>query len=460
MGNTKAKQATDATSRLRFKQRLADALHVPLGDVAESVGQELCLFVVDLKDKPTLDALSARAGFAVPPHRCLVTFGCGHFYGVELVLRVPVDEPQHQRVLEAAHANLGVLHMMMAGGTRFGPYHTVQFINRWPWADEHKEQGLEEALILAERHVLHGLLPFGGRENEQEDEEDKAPFYDDDRWPQRFLLLHPLRPREYLAVSSSASSGVSEIISEDNPLFLSSTSRPHYAKDEPFASRIEELRLKTPVNKSIDGLLMGFEFREEGEAVDVVLGPHWMQSLLQTLEQAFDKPEVPLGTLITAESDSDPCCATFQAHHKDGAVVTSETATFDLHRIFFKVTKEANGEDESFVELTDLTEEQKEGLLERPEELDAKDLFVRIHAEFFMPPKLLAKMHADWQRALEGKSWDFGKKPLCLSWPTLFHGVGRSSNALPAFRLITVGVEYMQADGLGISADGRSYVRA
>lgn len=391
-----------------------------------------------------------------------VSHGASSKVGTEFTLRFYADtEVKAQEILPAI-GTIFSMFITMQDKSKFRPNETAEILTPLAWTIPcHGTQGC--AILLDTS--LKGLNSNG----DDSFNEDGQLFDPEDYWPQHFLLIFPYRPAEYLFTNAVNSSICLPIIQSVNPVFVTDFDRDDYTKHPVIGPQLHQLQLSTPAKTILDGLTLDLRIRKNGTCVDLVLGPRWMAPLLEALQQAFDKPTVPHGTVVIAQSDSMSCHATFYCHdiYNNHELITPDTAYFRV-----KPLEYMNGKTNEIVTLS--PEIMRERCLCPPGELWVTHGLIRmVHVEFFLPSALLSQMITFVRNAvlpqMDNGSWDPERSPVILEWSEQFVGLNGKSgfvsddnvpqqaptpSTTPArFRFVCAGISYSEDESY-IDDDG------
>lgn len=236
--------------------------------------ESLCLVVAVSGEAAATQ--SERLGFSVRPHFVIITHSAWR-YGVGFYIRL--EAQNLDACLEVARTIQDdfSLYLTMHESTRFFPYETAQAV-QWSFSHDAPGQGDKGMLFLPEKHLLMGIN--WSPDDAENDFDLEGRLHDEDYWPQHFLLSFPLSPVEYFTLRGVRNEDVARILEQSNPLFMTSIDRPNFVDQEPVASRLTELRESTPAKTSLDGLSLDLRVRQQGMAVDIVMGGRWMAPLL------------------------------------------------------------------------------------------------------------------------------------------------------------------------------------
>jgi hypothetical protein len=393
-----------------------------------------------------------------------VSHGTSSKVGTEFTLRYTV--PTREEAIETL-SKIGLIFgmfMTMQEKSKFRPNETAEILTQLAWSiPSHGTQG---CAILLDKS-LKGLNS-NGDDSFNED----GRLHDADYWPQHFLLIFPLRPAEYLFTNAVNSSICLPIIQSVNQLFLTDFTREDYMKHPIVGPQLHQLQLSSAAKTVIDGLTLDMRIRKNGTAVDFVIGPRWMAPILEALQQAYNKPTVPQGTVVIAQSDGLASHATFYCHdiYNNNEVITPETAYFRVRPMEYM-----NGKTNEIIELP--PDIMRENCLCPPGDLwDKQSLIRMVHVEFFLPSQLLSDMITRVREVvipqMDNGTWDPENHPVILEWNDQFVGLngksgfvedGSESNAPPQsvtpvteparFRFVCVGMSYSE-DKSYIDDDG------
>jgi hypothetical protein len=443
MGNSNPHNLKDEREaslvRKRFNERLEHELNAHLIPIEEEKGAAL---------------------FIKENYYIAVSHGSSSIVGTEFTLRF--SAPTKERAIEIL-PTIGMIFNMfitMQDKSKFRPNETAEILTPLAWSvPSHGTQG---CAILLDK-TLKGLNS-NGDDSFNED----GPLHDADYWPQHFLLIFPLRPAEYLFTNAVNSSICLPIIQSVNPNFLTDFDREDYISHPVIGPQLHELQLSTAAKTIIDGLTLDLRIRQNGTCVDMVMGPRWMAPILEALQQAYNKPTVPQGTLVIAQSDGLASHATFYCHdiYNNHEVITPESAYFRV-----KPMEYMNGKTNEIVQLPpDL---MRKYCLCPPGELWNEHSLIRmVHVEFFLPSLLLSEMITRVREVvipqMDDGTWDPELHPVILEWRDQFVGLNGKSGFVssdvpqqpptpvttPArFRFVCAGMSYSQDESY-IDDDG------
>jgi hypothetical protein len=266
----------------------------------------------------------------------------------------------------------------MQKDSKFRPNETAEILSPLNWTVPCS--GTLGAAILLDKS-LKGLNS-NGDDSFNED----GPLHDEvSYWPQHFLLVFPLRAEEYVFTNGVNSSICLPVIQSVNPHLITDFTRGSYLSHPVVGPQLYQLQLSSPSRVVIDGLTLDLRIRKNGQCIDFVMGPRWMAPLLEALQQAFDKPTVPLGTLVVGQSDGLTCYATFSCHdtERDQEIITPDSAYFHIIPLRY-----GNGKTNTEADLpSDL---MRKYCLLSPGDLWREHGLIRsIHVKFFFPSLLL-----------------------------------------------------------------------
>jgi hypothetical protein len=430
--------------RKRYNERLEHDLGMTLIHTEDAIGIPIGLF----RKTETPDTYLA------------VSHGCSSKVGTEFTLRYVA--PSKEIAIEYL-SQIGMIFGMflsMQTDSKFRPNETAEILSPLKWIAPCS--GTLGAAILLDT-TLKGLNSNGDDSFNEE-----GPLHDEEcYWPQHFLLVFPLRPAEYLFTNGVNASICLPVIQSINPHFITDFSREDYLLHPLIGPQLHLLQLSSPSKVLIDGLTLDLRIRKNGQCVDLVMGPRWMAPLLEALNQAFDKPTVPLGTQVIGQDDGLTSYVTFVCHDPSTEnVITPDTAYFLIDPVRY-----AHGKTQE--DGTELSEElkRKYSLLTPGELWRDHGLIRSLHVKFFFPPVLLSEM-LDRVRAavlpqMDAGTWDPDSHPLVLEWGDDFHGVNGKSGFVadsppanntavtaPArFRFVSAGMSYSN-DQLYIDDEG------
>jgi hypothetical protein len=94
---------------------------------------------------------------------------------------------------------------------------------------------------------------------------------------------------------------------------------------------LEQARLTTPGRQQLHGLSVDcrIRVRKGGRQIDLLnIAPRFIAPLLLALEQAFDKPVVPVGTLVQANCERLETAVYFVCSDANGSLSQTRPLTF------------------------------------------------------------------------------------------------------------------------------------
>ena len=409
----------------------------------------------------SLFSVEAKDNGTIPQHYATVTHGFAWIYGTEFVVRYFADDDAAAATIDASMGPILSMILSMQETTKFRTLESCEVLFQVPFNPP--SQGTHGAVIV-EDTLLKGTLY-----KEDEFPED-GPLCDALYWPQHFLGLAFLRPVDYSATHGVPMRSFVDILKMRSPFLINDFSLGAVAVDPTTASALVDLKMSAPSRCGLTGMSMDLRVRKNGHEVDIVVGGRWLAPILNALQEAFDKPTVPKGTVVSVEDEKSTCLAQFECHDSEGEVITAETAHFVIQEAYFM-----KGDD---IE-TNLGDADRAAYVQIPAGVlwENKQLIRRIEVCFYLPADLMARMIEDVRAAVFSRRDDsnMDAAPIALEWPESFVGkngqsgfgpsFGTAANALPGrtqnevpdrLRFICAGMEYFE-DELAIDDEGSFY---
>jgi hypothetical protein len=179
---------------------------------------------------------------------------------------------------------------------------------------------------------------------------------------------------------------------------------------------LKDLKLNTPARTELTGLSIDIRLRKGGSDVDMVFAGRWMAPVLLALQEAFDKPLVPKGSVVIANDEKSTCRVLFCCHDDNDEVIRPETAKFDIPMVQYLHPESGEVPTLSSVEI-------REYALMPPGQLwNSKGLIRQISIKFFFPPEMLANMIHTVRERVSSRDNNFDEVPMIIEWPDKFVG--------------------------------------
>ena len=171
----------------------------------------------------------------------------------------------------------------------------------------------------------------------------------------------------------------------------------------------------------VSGVPLSIRVENGGHTVDVVTSLSSLPHILLPLQEMFSKDEVPKGSLVVVETDTQWNQITFMCTDENDKLITPETAHIVVcPTAFLRVYNDEEGKVQcEKVELE--SEKQLEYVVLPPRELLDKVGLVRmIHVYVMAPKEMLSGMWGDFDESMN----DDGdiELPLMKEWSALFEG--------------------------------------
>ena len=262
------------------------------------------------------------------------------------------------------------------------------------------------------------LLPepkLRGLESNPENEFTKnGPLCDGDLFPRHFLQCLPLTPAEYHLSSALSARKLSQIISRRmNPLRVD-VHRACLTRNGEFMSDVETIRLHEPTRAMTDGLTLDIRVRKRGREIDILTSGRCVAHYCLPMEDAFNKPIVPIGSVVGVQSEGGQCIVRFFSHLPDSEtpVLSMDQAVVILQPLRFGKVPNLN------VELNVTPEEARKFSLLTSKELweqhqTIRMLYLSVHAPAVWL-RSLAQQARDHFANNNNNNNDFDNHPLVL----------------------------------------------
>lgn len=374
-------------SRERFRLRLVEQLGVP-NDKVRLVRNDT-FFLCEVPPEDGVD-------------RLLVSFGSSWVYGNEIVYRFSSSSNDETTLLEEISTVQGMF-VQMQKEAEFRYYESAQVVGLH-FRNEN-QLGEVGCLILPEAQ-LRGL-----EWNPENQFTTVGPLCDDDLFPRHFLHVVPLTPAEYRLCAGLSGLRFSQLMMRRmNPMRVD-VFRSCLTKNIEFMSDIQTLRLQEPTRSFADGLSIDIRVRKNGRHIDIVTTGRCVAHYALPLEEAFDKPVVPVGSEVGVQSDGGQCIVQFYAHLPDDEqtpVASMEEAVVIVKPLRFAKHPNLNAE------LILAPKEAREMSLLTPKDLWEKHKIIRmLHLSVHAPHHWLKSIANDARKHFENSpNQDFEEEPL------------------------------------------------
>ena len=395
----------------------------------------------------------------IPDHYFVVSHALSWLYGTEFVVRFNAESEAKAKEEMELFADLISSFKTMQETAKFRPFESAEImIPHIPW--KKSVHGTQGCMILEDK-LLHGTN-YAVVSTEESDFNEDGPLHKD-YWPQHFLIIHLLRPSEYVYTLGLKVRSFCDAILSMDPYSILTLERNDYMDDSILGPMLDHLKQMTPSRLMVNNIQMDLRVRKTGNEVDLVVGGRWMAPILEGLQQAFDKQAIPLNTYVTVESDSKSSYAMFSCHDKYNKLISPETAYFEITPLQYQNPNTGKTPKLSI-------KQQREYCLIPPGQLWKKKKLIRmIQVEFFLPAEMMSQMIHTVRDKVFGPNtgtWDPSENPFVIEWSHFFPGINglsgfvldENESRIPydgptKFRFICAGLEYFE-DEKYIDDDG------
>ncbi len=370
---------------------------------------ESALSVLGKGEDPRYWCLKVPARDGKPAHQLIFSEGLAANHGMEFTLRVSGTPLEDERLPTMMLLQLLYYREMLEGGAEVDIHHRVPLgaAMPFPWTDQQLRSGDSSALLVADPILKHPRIKVLG-----------------------LLCQSPLMK---FATATLPNQEVAELLVPLVPDLITDLDTPLDPNQPEFSAALKRLAESAPQTPMIEGLMFELRMRQQGQALDLLVGPRWVAPILHSVEQVYGEKAATVlpGSAITCVNESHTGMLTIRHHDDEGQPVKEGQGRFRIQEL--KYARITNGEAE------DITLEPDEA--RRLANISEADLYekhglVRLaRIELLAPRSLLARLLSDAQNRLGNH--DFESNPACIFDYSIHF-------AEQKFRLIPISLAYYE----------------
>lgn len=370
---------------------------------------------------PRYWSLKVPAREGKPAHHLIFSDGLAASHGIEFTLRVSGSPLEDERLPMMLLLQLLYYREMLDGGAEVNLYHSVPLggMMPFPWTDPQFQKGDSSALLVADPVLKHPRIKILG-----------------------LLCQSPLMK---FATATLPNLKVAELLTPLVPDLITNLDTPPNPNQPELAAAFKRLAESSPQTPMIQGLMFELRLRQQGQALDFLVGPRWVAPILHAVEQVYGKDAgtVLPGSTITCVNESHTGILVIRHHDDDGQPVQEGAGRFRILEVKYARVVTPGLDEMEPIEVEE-AQGQELALLSESELYQKHDLIRHISLELLAPRSLLRRMLTDTQTRLGVH--DFDQHPACI-----FDYCQHFSDQ--QFRLIAMSGAYFQ-DEIGIDDSG------